>query len=355
MGMATRVNRERESALQAPVAALPAIPSGWIFFCMERELARGPVACDFLGRKLVAFRARSGGIGVLDARCQHLGADLAQGRVVEECLECPFHHWQYATDGQCKKIPQSTTIPEFARQKSYPVEVRHGLVFLWNGARPLYPLPFYAGEKAEEFVCSSPRPIELNCPWYLVGANSFDSQHLYSVHERVLQEPQQVRAVGEFGLSSRTVAKVGQGTRYDRFIHSFCGPVATMTATNWSGSLVFVRVEMERTTTYGMVSLRPLGEERVLTHIFAFLPRSRSAMVGRMLDPLRAALRLYFIRQFLKDDVMRLEGIRAGALNLMEADLELARYFQWLARAANGIPAEKKQDVNSKDYEGVRP
>jgi len=313
------------------------------------------VAGDFLDRRLAAFRTRSGHIGILDARCQHLGADLAQGRVVDECLECPFHNWQYATDGQCKKIPQSQTIPAFGRQKSYPVEVRHGLVFMWNGSRPLYPLPFYEGLEAEEFVCSSPWTIELNCPWYVVGANSFDSQHLYSVHERMLLEPPQTRPVGDFGLSSQTVARVGQGTWYDRFVHSFCGPVATMTATNWSGSLVFVRVDLERTTTYGMVSLRPLSGERVLAHIFAFLPRSRSAMGKRLWDPLQTALRLYLIRQFLKDDVARLEGIRSGALNLIDADMELARYFQWLARAANGISALTDRDVNSRCYEGVRP
>jgi len=349
------MNHERESALHSPISALPPVPTGWGFFCTERELARGPVACNFLNRKLVAFRTLSGRIGILDARCQHLGADLAQGRVVDECLECPFHNWQYATDGQCKSIPQSRLIPEFARQKSYPVEVRHGLVFLWNGSRPLYRLPFYEGAETEEFVCSGPGAIELNCPWYLVGANSFDSQHLYAVHERVLLKPPQIQPVGDFALSSRTVAKVGQGTWYDRFVHSFAGPVATMTATNWSGSLVFVRVDMERTTTYGMVSLRPLDEERVLTHIIAFLPRSRSAMAARLWDPLRTALRLFFIQQFVKDDAMRLQGIRAGALNLIDADMELALYFQWLARAANGIPARTDQAVTSNYYEGVRP
>ncbi len=348
------MNREREFALHAPMTTLPPVPMGWIFFCTERELARGPVACDFSNRRLVAFRARSGRVGILDARCQHLGADLAQGRVVDECLECPFHNWQYGTDGQCEKIPQSRTIPAFARQKSYSVELRHGLVFMWNGSTPLYPLPFYEGLEAEDFVCSGPRAMELNCPWYLVGANSFDSQHLYSVHERVLLEPPQVRPSGDFGLSSRTVAKVGQRTWYDRFVHSFSGPVATMTATNWSGSLVFVRVDLERTTTYGVVSLRPLDEQRVVIHIFAFLPRSRSAMMGRIWDPLRTTLRLYFIRQFLKDDATRLEGIRAGVLNLIDADLELKRYFQWLARTANGIPALTNPTGNQKHYEGVR-
>jgi phenylpropionate dioxygenase-like ring-hydroxylating dioxygenase large terminal subunit len=327
---------------------------GWMFFCTERELTQGPVVCDFSNRRLVAFRSRSGRIGILDARCQHLGADLAQGRVVDEWLECPFHHWQYATDGHCEKIPQSRTIPAFARQKSYPAELRHGLVFMWNGSTPLYPLPFYEGLKADDFVCSTPRAIELNCPWYLVGANSFDSQHLYSVHERVLLEPPEVRPAGDFGLRSRTVTKVGQGTWYDRFVHSFSGPVATMTATNWSGSLVFVRVDLERTTTYGLVSLRPLDQQRVVAHVFAFLPRRRFAMIGPIGDRLRTTLRLYFIRQFLKDDAARLEGMRAGALNLIDADAELARYFQWLAKAANGIPAWMDQNVNRKHFEGVR-
>lgn len=354
LGMVTLMISEQELALQAPIAKLPVVPTGWTFFCMERELERGPVTCDFFRRRLVAFRSRSGRVGILDARCQHLGADLGQGRVVDECLECPFHHWQFAVDGRCAKIPQASTIPAFARQRSYTVELRHGLVFMWNGSTPLYPLPFYDGMEAERFVCSGPSPIVLNCPWYLVGANSFDSQHLSSVHERELLEPPEVRAVGPFGLSSRTVAKVGQDSLYDRFVRSVSGRVAVMTATNWSGSLVFVRVDLERTTTYGMVSLRPLGEKKVVAHVFALLPRSRAPLAGRTWDRLRTAVRLYFIRQFLKDDVARLDGIRPGALNLIAADLDLARYFQWLTMTANGIPGSTHQNRALKHCEGVQ-
>ena len=226
-------------------------------------------------------------------------------------------------------------------------------MFLWNGPRPLYPLPFYENADPGDFACSGPAVVDLHCPWYLIGANSFDSQHLYSVHERVLLQPPQIQSVGNFALSSRTVAKVGSRTRYDRFIRSFSGPIATMTATNWSGSLVFVRVDMQRTTTFGMVSLRPLGDERVLVHIFAFLPRSQSAVLARVVDPLRTALRLYFIQQFLKDDVSRLQGVRAGTLNLIDADSELAHYFQWLSKTANGIPAVTGQNENANFYRGA--
>lgn len=347
---------EKQPVLHAPIAALPASPAGWIFFCNERDLRRGPVAVDHMDRRLVGFRSKSARIGILDARCQHLGADLSRGRVIDECLECPYHHWQYAIDGRCKDIPQSLDVPAFARQKSYPVETRHGLVFMWNGPRPLYPLPFFEDLACEECACAGPRAIELDCPWHIVGANAFDSQHLYSVHERVLQEPPQIRHRGPFALSSQTVVKVsGQGW-YDRFIRLASGPVATMTATNWSGSLIFVRVQLERTTTYGMVSLQPLGKERVRAHVFAFLPCSRSALSQKMWDPLRTALRLYFIGQFLRDDAVRLQGIRSGAVNLIDADVELARYFQWLARTANGLPGTV-EDTESQElihYQGAR-
>jgi len=334
------MNREEDSVLRAPVAALPAAPAGWTFFCLERELHRGPSACAYLDRRLVAFRTVSGRIGILEARCRHLGADLARGRVVDECLECPYHQWQYGVDGRCENVPQLRHIPSFARQRSYPVAVRNGLVFMWNGSQALYPLPFFDGLDPEDSVCAGPLIIDLDCPWYIVGANSFDSQHLYCVHERVLQEPPQIRGRGPFTLESHTVAKIDGRGWYDRFVRSTAGPVSAMTATNWSGSLIFVRVKLKRATTYGMVSLRPMGEQRVLTHVFAFLKRSEFVVLEKTWDRLSTAVRLYLIGQFLRDDAARLRGIRPGTVNLIEADQDLACYFQWLARTANGRPAE---------------
>ena len=59
------------------------------------------------GLSLAVFRDDNGVPHVLDAYCPHLGADLgAGGQVVGECLQCPFHGWEFSgTDGQCVKIP----------------------------------------------------------------------------------------------------------------------------------------------------------------------------------------------------------------------------------------------------------
>lgn len=60
-----------------------------------------------LGEQVAVFRAENGKAHVVDAYCPHLGANLAVGgRVLGDCIECPFHGWQFqGTDGKCVKIP----------------------------------------------------------------------------------------------------------------------------------------------------------------------------------------------------------------------------------------------------------
>lgn len=59
------------------------------------------------GENFAVFRSTSGEVYVLDAYCPHLGANMAIGGVVRgECLECPFHAWQFSgQDGKCSHIP----------------------------------------------------------------------------------------------------------------------------------------------------------------------------------------------------------------------------------------------------------
>ncbi len=53
------------------------------------------------------FRDEEGKSHVVDAYCPHLGANLAVGgKVVGNCIECPFHAWRFrGEDGKCVHIP----------------------------------------------------------------------------------------------------------------------------------------------------------------------------------------------------------------------------------------------------------
>ena len=331
----TPLNLPSPTEVLSVASKLPSIPMGWSLLCAERDLRDGPILRQVLGERLAAFRTAAGRVGVLDSRCAHFGADLAKGKVVGESLVCPYHSWSYRPDGSCERLPADQSAACDVRQISYPAEVRQGLVYYFHGPNALYPLPFFDGEDPDNFVSSKPLDILLECPWYMVGANSFDFQHLYSVHERRLLGTPMAESHTPWSRRARTRSAVGTSNWYDRLVHRFLGPEADMTATDWSGSLIFVRVRFKSATTYGMVSLRPLGSNKTLVQVVAQLPRRRILL----LDSARVQLRRAFIRMFLQPDVERLDGLRAGPMHLIQADNEFLAYLKWLTRAANGLPS----------------
>lgn len=337
IGAGELLDASTQQELRTALERIPDMPSGWSFFCRLRDLDSGPVTQAFLDRRLVAFRSATGRIAILDARCGHMGADLGRGRVVGETIECPYHGWRYGCDGHCEHIPCSpAAVPPSAHQRAYPAVARNGLLFVYHGADP-YDLPFFDGVAPEDFTCSAPLVMDLECPWYMVSANAIDFQHLNSVHDRRLLEPPTMKPRGLFGCEARTLSRVGRTGWYDRAIRAVGGDTAEMTVTLWSGTLVFVRVTLRQTRTYGMVSIRPLGPNRVRAHVFAFIPKSRHAASGAV-DPLRAAVRRFFIEHFVRADAQRLNGMRGGRMHLIAADAALCRYLIWLSAVSSGRP-----------------
>ncbi|ETO05168.1 hypothetical protein RFI_32227 [Reticulomyxa filosa] len=55
-------------------------PNGWYFLVYSKDIKKGQVKnVSALGQQFVVFRGESGAVGVLDAFCPHLGANLGVG------------------------------------------------------------------------------------------------------------------------------------------------------------------------------------------------------------------------------------------------------------------------------------
>ena len=98
-----------------------------------------PFRTRILTLDFVAFRDSDGQAHVLGDTCVHRGGSLSAGKVVGDCIACPYHGWQYGGDGRCKLVPSLgdvSKIPARAKVDAYPVQEKYGIVFAFLGDLP---------------------------------------------------------------------------------------------------------------------------------------------------------------------------------------------------------------------------
>ncbi|MCB0478768.1 MAG: Rieske (2Fe-2S) protein [Crocinitomicaceae bacterium] len=120
---------------------LPENSIGWYALAHLSEFVSDRVLTKNLaGQELVLFKTESGDIGVVDAYCKHMGAHIGKGgRVVGECVECPFHGFQFNTKGECVVSGYQTPADPKINSRNWPVKVIQDLVFVFfhpNGDAP---------------------------------------------------------------------------------------------------------------------------------------------------------------------------------------------------------------------------
>jgi phenylpropionate dioxygenase-like ring-hydroxylating dioxygenase large terminal subunit len=147
-----------------------------------------PLKVQIMGLNFVAFRDTEGNAHVLSNTCIHRGGALANGKVVGNCIACPYHGWEFGGDGKCTNIPTlppDKKIPGRAKVDSYPTEERYGIVFAFLGdaseeERPtIFDIPEYdtEGWRANDVVV-----FEVNAYYQRSIENGLDGAHNQFVH-----------------------------------------------------------------------------------------------------------------------------------------------------------------------------
>ncbi|HEY1920547.1 MAG TPA: aromatic ring-hydroxylating dioxygenase subunit alpha [Streptosporangiaceae bacterium] len=95
-----------------------------------------PTGVRRMGQNLVVWRDIEGNLICQDARCPHKGADLGDGRLRGNSLECRYHGFRYGPQGNCVAVPalgSDARIPATLKIKNYPVREYVGLIWMWWG------------------------------------------------------------------------------------------------------------------------------------------------------------------------------------------------------------------------------
>jgi 3-ketosteroid 9alpha-monooxygenase subunit A len=129
-----------------PVGSLPMNLTGWFQIAWSEEIGPGEIKnLRYFGEELIAWRTMAGKLHVTGAYCEHLGAHLGHGgQVLEDCIQCPFHGWQWDGQGENVLIPYQDRPNRARRIPVWTSQETDGIVYVWhdvNGHGPAIPVP----------------------------------------------------------------------------------------------------------------------------------------------------------------------------------------------------------------------
>ncbi len=162
------------------------IPNQWYAILESDEVkTRKPIGVTRMGEKLVAWRDTRGVVTIMSDRCPHRGVQLSVGVLKGDCIQCPFHGFEFDISGASTLVPangRNAVPPKAIKVHTYPTREAHGFIYLWWGEpRESYPeLPFFEsigedmvfGSLRDHWATHYSRAIE----------NQLDSVHVPFVH-----------------------------------------------------------------------------------------------------------------------------------------------------------------------------
>ena len=177
-----------EKPAKLSYAPLPSpFPEGWYFVASRREVQKAKlIQKTWMGENIVVWCNDSGDICVAEAYCPHLGSDLGPdtgGRVCGGRLVCPFHGFEYDTNGQCVATPFADP-PRNARLRVFETREILDLVFAWWGIDGREQQWSLSADGLEQDGWSAPEIETTRFPGHPqeTTENSVDLAHLRYVH-----------------------------------------------------------------------------------------------------------------------------------------------------------------------------
>jgi vanillate O-demethylase monooxygenase subunit len=330
----------------------------WYAAAWDHEVADGGMLSrTFLEQPVVIYRGESGRYVALDDRCCHRAAPLSLGRVEGDCIRCLYHGMKYDPDGACVEIPGQDRISSKHRVRSYPLEERGHLLWIWmgdpalanNGDIPDYePLsnPAWQG-------LPTPAYMHYDANWLLIVDNLSDFSHLAWVHTNTLGGSEEYA----YKTHSQVIDEIEGGFGFERWhrdsapppYHARVSPEgdAQVDRCNIVKMLIPGVFFMETTfTPAGIDSADPANDKvRRYRNCQYMTPETRST----------SHFFWNYLRDYEHDDLSISESLQAALLEgfmedkvLIEAQqklLEIEEPFQPRALAADGLFMNFRQEL----------
>jgi phenylpropionate dioxygenase-like ring-hydroxylating dioxygenase large terminal subunit len=112
----------------------------WYFAGLTSDLPRsGLMRVIIAGEPICIGRSEDGAHFALRDICPHRAAPFSAGRMIDGCVECPYHGWRFdQNSGTCKTIPaltdDSAVNPEKIKVRTFPIRQTGQILWVWLSA-----------------------------------------------------------------------------------------------------------------------------------------------------------------------------------------------------------------------------
>ena len=305
-----------------PAVDDPGFHQSWFPVALARELETGVVlGVDVLGTRVVVYRGATGKPVVQSAWCPHLGADLSSGELVNNQIRCAYHHWRFDEAGVCAHIPTGDKIPPGASIFTYPTAEAWGLVWAFNGEKPLFDVPRIPGIEQYELVFEPRlrgiRPV----PHWVPTSNGVDFQHLRTLHNLQTGAPDAIEVLDysiEYCIQTASYMQHGLVTGTNVFAQHLRRGGA-------NSFMLFAGapVDQQCTRSFFVIGVPSDGDDGDL----------QSQTVSAKLQGLRS-----FVEKLLAEDEPILNTMRFKQGVMVASDRHLSRYLKYISEFPKFMP-----------------
>lgn len=314
------------------------LTQGWFPVCKSTELKRGS-ACSFkiFKQRLVFYRGESGQVYALDAFCPHLGADLGNGRVVGEQIQCYFHQWELNAQGQVAKIACRPSLDASFRKtcnRAYPVREAYGHIWVFSAPEASHELVKPAGFENAELSALFVKEITLFAHHHVMMANATDLQHFATVHKVDIAFDYQVDD-SEAGIFTWTFrGSISESTLKGRLARRLLGPEYEYRVKFAGGSIVTISYGSDqylwgRKLPSLQVLWGALPQENGISKVrIFFVTQKRPGLLGKLTNGLLYFLTGLMLAMLRDEDIEAFPNMRFNTHRLIKEDASLARFIQ---------------------------
>ena len=321
----------------------------WFFGLLGSALKPGKMQpIKLQGLSVLLGRTNEGKVFAMRNYCPHRSTPLHHGLFDGKEVQCLYHGWRFAPNGQCTAIPalceSQGHYGDKLRNKVYPCEESQGIIWVFAGDLPegsLPPVPTLPdiGDAVPQIHLEVAYPLNAEHAAYTF----FDPAHVAFVHSSpfIHRKSHSIRAkVKNFEPCHLGWHMKAHPVPRENMLYRLFGKNAT---TEISYLLPGTRIEHIKGDKHWLISiatLQPISDEETVIHQVAYWSFP-------WLSPFKGLLR-YLILHFLTEDrkyaLMQGEGLEQGQpfIYVGDADTQIQWYQQlrqaWLRSDSGAQP-----------------